>query len=334
MRRRQHARDPHDRPRPRVPGREGDADRPRHRRDADHPRPGGFRGGRVSDELVSQIDLFPTICELAGIERPAWVRGRSLLDAERQRRGVCGDHVPRRVRAAARGAHEAIQVHPPLRQRPRGPVLANIDDSPSKDYLLAHGLAEQRACRRRSSTTSCSTRARRNNLAGDPAHAAVLAELRERLRALDARRPTTRCCTGRSSRRAGRRAQPARPSARPTIRRWCSGDRPRPADPGRRARRAARRTGPRGAGSRSRRSASTATRRWPDPRAYDFVGRARLERERRRRRAGVGGARDRVAARRRRRGRADARHLLRRAGAGRRAGRLRAQARHGPRSAG
>ena len=26
--------------------------------------PGGFHGGKVSEALVSQIDLFPTICEL------------------------------------------------------------------------------------------------------------------------------------------------------------------------------------------------------------------------------------------------------------------------------
>src|SRR3954464_4471948 len=32
----------------------------------------GFRGGKASDELVSQVDLFPTICELTGIERPQW----------------------------------------------------------------------------------------------------------------------------------------------------------------------------------------------------------------------------------------------------------------------
>src|SRR4051794_2972070 len=38
-----------------------------------------FAGGRVSDALVSQLDVFPTICELIGIERPEWLRGRSLL---------------------------------------------------------------------------------------------------------------------------------------------------------------------------------------------------------------------------------------------------------------
>src|SRR4029078_6405683 len=29
--------------------------------------PGGFTGGRVSDALVSQVDVFPTICDLLGI---------------------------------------------------------------------------------------------------------------------------------------------------------------------------------------------------------------------------------------------------------------------------
>ena len=45
----------------------------------------------------------------------------SRCSSETQRRGLCGDHLPRRLRAAARGAHEALQVHPALRERPRGP---------------------------------------------------------------------------------------------------------------------------------------------------------------------------------------------------------------------
>ena len=39
--------------------------------------PGGFSGGKVSDALVSQVDIFPTICDLIGVERPAWLRGRA-----------------------------------------------------------------------------------------------------------------------------------------------------------------------------------------------------------------------------------------------------------------
>lgn len=37
--------------------------------------PGGFTGGKASDALVSHIDLFPTVCDLAGVERPEWLQG-------------------------------------------------------------------------------------------------------------------------------------------------------------------------------------------------------------------------------------------------------------------
>ena len=40
--------------------------------------PGGFLGGQVCDALVSQVDLYPTICELAGIAAPPWLQGTSL----------------------------------------------------------------------------------------------------------------------------------------------------------------------------------------------------------------------------------------------------------------
>jgi arylsulfatase A-like enzyme len=41
--------------------------------------PGGFEGGQVLDALVSQIDLFPTLCKLLALEPPAWLQGRSLM---------------------------------------------------------------------------------------------------------------------------------------------------------------------------------------------------------------------------------------------------------------
>ncbi|HUG12080.1 MAG TPA: sulfatase [Opitutaceae bacterium] len=41
--------------------------------------PGGFRGGKVFDGLVSHLDLYPTICDLVGQEHPPWLEGRSLV---------------------------------------------------------------------------------------------------------------------------------------------------------------------------------------------------------------------------------------------------------------
>ncbi len=41
--------------------------------------PHGFDGGRVLDGLASQVDIFPTLCDLLSIDRPAWLQGISLM---------------------------------------------------------------------------------------------------------------------------------------------------------------------------------------------------------------------------------------------------------------
>jgi len=40
--------------------------------------PGTIRAGQVCDAMVSNVDIFPTLCDLAGIETPRGVQGRSL----------------------------------------------------------------------------------------------------------------------------------------------------------------------------------------------------------------------------------------------------------------
>ena len=42
-------------------------------------KPGRIGGGKVLEGLVSQIDLYPTLCDLLDIPRPAWLEGESLL---------------------------------------------------------------------------------------------------------------------------------------------------------------------------------------------------------------------------------------------------------------
>ena len=140
----------------------------------------GFRDGKVSDELVSQIDLFPTICELAGIDRPEWVRGRSLLDAERN------DAVFAEITFhAAYEPQRAVRTkrYKYIRRFDNGhagPVLPNIDDSPSKDYLLARGLAD-RVLAAEELFDLVFDPNEANNLVDDPAYESVLTELRGRL---------------------------------------------------------------------------------------------------------------------------------------------------------
>src|SRR3712207_5603369 len=40
--------------------------------------PGGFTGGRAIDALVSHIDIYPTVCDVIGAERPPYLQGESL----------------------------------------------------------------------------------------------------------------------------------------------------------------------------------------------------------------------------------------------------------------
>src|SRR5207237_3304245 len=59
--------------------------------------PGGFTGGKACDSLVSHLDLFPTICELAGVPGPAWLQGRSLLPILRGEKQEVRDEVTAEV---------------------------------------------------------------------------------------------------------------------------------------------------------------------------------------------------------------------------------------------
>lgn len=41
--------------------------------------PQGFTGGKVVDGMVSHIDIFPTLCELTGLDKPEHLQGKSIL---------------------------------------------------------------------------------------------------------------------------------------------------------------------------------------------------------------------------------------------------------------
>jgi N-sulfoglucosamine sulfohydrolase len=149
--------------------------------------PGGFSGGLVSDALVSHIDIYPTICELAGLPAPEWLEGRSLASLPADPGRQVNDEIFAEVtfhaayepmRAIRTPTHLYIRRFDP---RPH-PVLPNCDRSLSKDLLLARGWRGRAAAPEELHDTfwdpneSC-------NRAGDPACAAVLNDLRARLEA-------------------------------------------------------------------------------------------------------------------------------------------------------
>jgi N-sulfoglucosamine sulfohydrolase len=147
--------------------------------------PGGFHGGRVSEALVSQIDLFPTICELIGAERPDWLQGRSLLPLMRREAESVNDAIFAELTYhAAYEPQRAIRTRRWKYIRRFGdrdlPVLANVDDGPTKELFIAGGWPE-RPLPREALYDLLFDPAEADNLVGRPLQAPVLEELRGRL---------------------------------------------------------------------------------------------------------------------------------------------------------
>ena len=146
--------------------------------------PGGFRGGRVVDALVSQVDIFPTVCDLAGIPPPHWLQGRSMLPLLHGA-GEIRDEV------FAEGTyHAAYEPQRAIRTRRwkyirrfddrRTPVVVNTDDGPAKNAWLAAGWAE-RAVPPEELYDLVLDPAEGENLIDRDEHAAVARDLRARL---------------------------------------------------------------------------------------------------------------------------------------------------------
>ncbi len=110
--------------------------------------PGGFTGGKVSNVMISQMDLYPTICDLLNIEKPGWLQGRSLLPLMRGEAQELHEEIFAEV-----NYHAAYEPKRAVRTRRfnyirhygdrQNPVLPNCDDSLSKDVWLKNGWRDQ-----------------------------------------------------------------------------------------------------------------------------------------------------------------------------------------------
>ncbi len=110
--------------------------------------PGGFGGGKVSDALISHIDLFPTICDVAGLAAPGYLQGRSMMPLIRGEKPEIRDHLFGEVSYhASYEPARCVRTHRynyvrRYDQR-RKPNLPNCDDGPSKSYWLDTGWRDQ-----------------------------------------------------------------------------------------------------------------------------------------------------------------------------------------------
>ena len=126
------------------------------------------------------------MCELAGIDAPPWLVGKSLVPL------VSGREMPgsRPAIFSELTYHAAYEPQRAIRTERYKyirrfddfptPVLANCDDSPSKDAYLARGWAD-RTVARESLHDLFFNPGEGRNLVGNPAYAEVLEDLRGQL---------------------------------------------------------------------------------------------------------------------------------------------------------
>lgn len=147
--------------------------------------PGGFVGGKVCDALVSHVDIFPTLCDLLEIERPAWLQGESMMPLIRGAAEEIHDEIYAEVTYHA--AYEPMRAVRTKRWNyirrfePRtSPVLPNCDASPSKDVWLAAGWQDIAPDDEQLYDLTLDPN-EVHNLAADARCADVLADMRRRL---------------------------------------------------------------------------------------------------------------------------------------------------------
>ena len=142
-------------------------------------------GGRVVDSLVSQIDLYPTLCDLLGLSPPDWLQGTSLAPVLDGTAPEVNNAIFAEVTFhAAYEPQRAIRTNRWKFIRRFGdrdrPTPSNLDDGNSKSLYLDAGFLD-RPWPREALYDLLLDPGERENLAADPAYDATLADLRQRL---------------------------------------------------------------------------------------------------------------------------------------------------------
>lgn len=142
--------------------------------------------GKVSDALVSHLDFYPTLCELAGLPQPEWLEGKSLLPLIRGDVDVLHEEIFSEVTF-----HAAFEPKRSVRTKrwnyirnfdaPRTEAMNNCDEGHSKELWIEHGMAGRTVPTDELYDLMFDPQ-ERCNLADNPGLAEVKTGLRERLR--------------------------------------------------------------------------------------------------------------------------------------------------------
>lgn len=101
-------------------------------------------GRGATDALVSHVDVYPTVCDMLGIEKPDWLEGHSLLPLMRGETDKVNDHIFSEVtyhaaydpmRAVRTDRMKLIRHFGELRRS-----MANIGDHAAKDIFMTSKL--------------------------------------------------------------------------------------------------------------------------------------------------------------------------------------------------
>ena len=147
--------------------------------------PGGFTGGKVCDALVSQLDIYPTLCELLQIKPPGWLQGRSFMPVIRGEKEEVNEAVFSEVNYhASYEPKRAVRTQRWKYIRHYGgrthPVLPNCDDGLTKSYWVKNGWANEEVAPEALYDLVFDPN-ERNNLVNDPSSRVTLDEMRRRM---------------------------------------------------------------------------------------------------------------------------------------------------------
>lgn len=147
--------------------------------------PRGFTGGKVCDAMISQIDLFSTLCELLQINRPPWLEGRSFLPVLRGEAQEVNEAVFSEINYhASYEPKRAVRTRRWKYIRSFGsfahPVLPNCDDGPSKTLWVDNGWGQMVVPIEELYDLMFDPN-ERNNLAEDSSHQDTLKMMKKRL---------------------------------------------------------------------------------------------------------------------------------------------------------
>ena len=144
--------------------------------------PKGFSGGKVSNALVSQIDVFPTLCELLELPKPAWLQGKSLMplvrgEVEEINEAVFAEHEAHAVPEPQASVRTRQYKYIRRLDGSDQPRFANTDLTYTKELWLQRGWDEHLVVPEQLYDLEVDP-LEKHNLAVDPRHGGVLSDMR------------------------------------------------------------------------------------------------------------------------------------------------------------